>query len=175
MSPARRRRTTACAVLSLCGALTACVPQGLAFRTDQRLTFVSPEDRSTVSLPVTLDWDIRDFQVVEPGRRVAEDEGYFAVFVDRPPVPPGEPLSWIARDDEDCRPADGCPDDEYLNTRGVYRTTKTELVFEQLPRTTDREDRRERHRAVVVLLDADGKRIGEFAYEIAFDLDRSPV
>ncbi len=173
MSPARRRSTTACAVLSLCGALTACVPQGLAFRADQRLTFVLPEDRSTVSLPVTIDWDIRDFAVVDPGQPAAEGEGYFAVFVDRAPVPPGESLSWIARDDDDCRAADGCPDEEYLNTRGVYATTETKLVFEQLPRTTDLEGRKERHRAVVVLLDAGGKRIGESAFEIAFDLDRS--
>ncbi len=165
--------TTACAVLSLCGALTACVPQGLAFRTDQRLTFVVPQDRSTVSLPVTIDWDIRDFKVVDPGQQVAEDEGYFAVFVDRAPMPPGEPLSWIARKDTDCRPADGCPDQEYLNTRGVYTTTETELVLEELPRTTDQEGRKERHRVVVVLLDAGGKRIGESAFEVVFELDRS--
>jgi hypothetical protein len=173
VSPARRRISTACAVLSLSGVLTACVPQGLAFRTDQRLTFVSPEDRATVSLPVRIDWDIRDFDIVDPGQPVGEDEGYFAVFVDRAPVPPGKPLSWIARDDDDCRAADGCPDEEYLNTRGVYATTETELIFEQLSRTDDREGRKERHRVVVVLLDADGKRIGESAFEIAFDLKRS--
>lgn len=173
MSPARRRICTAGAVLLLYGPLTACVPQGLAFRADQRLSFVSPEDRSTVSLPVKVDWDIRDFEVVDPGQPVGEDEGYFGVFVDRAPVPPGEPLSWIARDDDDCRAADGCPDEEYLAARGVYATTETEMVFEQIPRTNVRAGQDERHRVVVVLLDADGRRIGESAFEIAFDLDRS--
>ena len=170
-----RSRAQVPALLALVLALSACVPQGLAFRVDQRLTFVTPEDRSTVQLPLTLDWEIRDFEVVEPGTGGAADEdaGYFAVFVDRAPMPPGKPLSWLARDDSSCRESDGCPDEEYLNGRGVYTTTDTELTLEQLPRTTDREDRKERHRVVVVLLDAEDRRIGESAFEIAFDVERS--
>jgi hypothetical protein len=156
----------------LCSVLSACVPQGLAFRVDERLTFVSPEDRSTVTLPVRLDWDIRDFEITPPGsgeRR--KDAGYFAVFVDGSPMPPGEPLRWVARKDTSCRADDGCPDAEYLQGRGIYTTTETELVLEQLPRFGD-DDRRERHRATIVLLDASGTRIGESAFEIAFDVDR---
>jgi hypothetical protein len=171
VSHVRQRLATGIAVLGLCGVLSGCVPQGLAFRVDDRLTFQSPEDRATVKLPVTLDWDIRDFEVTGPGGEVAEDEGYFAVFVDTTPMPPGEPLSWIARKDNSCRPADGCPDEEYLLARGIYTTTDTELVIEQLPRNDD-DDRRERHRATIVLLDASGSRIGESAFEIAFDIDR---
>jgi hypothetical protein len=172
----RLRRPLAAAVgaLGLCVAVSGCVPQGLAFRVDDRLTFTSPESRSTVVLPVVLDWEIEDFEIVEPGRgEPRDDAGYFAVFVDRAPMPPNEPLRWIARDDDSCREADGCPDEEYLNARGVYPTTETRLVLEQLPRTTDREDRKERHRAVVVLLDAGGSRIGESAFEIAFAVERS--
>jgi hypothetical protein len=172
--PPRRLASTA-VVLGLWVALSGCVPQGLAFRVDDRLTFVSPEDRSTVSLPVVLDWEIRDFDIVDPGTPVrGVDAGYFAVFVDRAPMPPNESLRWLARKDTSCRPDDGCPDEEYLNARGVWTTTETELVLEQLPRTTDREDRKERHRAVVVLLDGEGRRIGESAFEIAFDVERSP-
>jgi hypothetical protein len=167
-----RRPATALALAGLCAALSGCVPQGLAFRTDDRLTIVRPEDRSTVSLPVTLDWDIRDFDITEPGGDVQEGEGYFAVFVDSTPMPPGKPLRWIARKDNSCREQEGCPNEEYLAARGVYTTTETELVLEQLPRTTDDEDRRERHRATIVLLDASGHRIGESAFEVAFDLDR---
>jgi hypothetical protein len=168
-----RRPASVAALLGACLALTACVPQGLAFRTDERLTFVSPDDRSTVSLPVTIDWDIRDFDIVGPGSGTDEDEGYFAVFVDRAPMPPGESLRWLARKDSSCRADDGCPDEEYRNARGVFTTTETELVLEQLPRTTDREDRKERHRVVVVLLDGESRRIGESAFEIAFDVERS--
>lgn len=173
MSPARLRGTTACGLLLLTGALAGCVPQGLAFRTDERLTIIQPEDRSEVSLPVTIDWDIRDFAIVEPEQGEPQpDSGYFAVFVDRSPMPPGKPLAWVARKDNSCQAADGCPDEEYLNARGIYTTTETELTLEQLPRTTDDEDRRERHRATIVLLDASGTRIGESAFEVAFDLDR---
>lgn len=167
------RLTSAAGLLAACLALAACVPQGLAFRTDERLSFVTPADRSTVSLPVTIDWDIRDFDIVEPGGEAVEDEGYFGVFVDRSPMPPNENLAWLARKDTSCRADDGCPDEEYLNARGVYTTTDTEITLEQLPRTTDREDRKERHRVVVVLLDAEGSRIGESAFEIAFDVERS--
>lgn len=171
MRARRRRQATGVALLGLCGLLTGCVPQGLAFRVDDRLTFVSPEDRSTVELPVTLDWEIRDFDVADPGSAPREDAGYFAVFVDRSPMPPNKPLSWLARDDNTCREDDGCPDQEYLNARGVYTTIETELVLEQLPRTSD-DDRKERHYAVVVLLDTTGHRIGESAFEIAFDVKR---
>ena len=171
-----RRPATALLLVALCAALSGCVPEGLAFRTDTRLTIVSPEDRTEVSLPVTIDWDIRDFEIVEPGADVAgSDEGragYFAVFVDSTPMPPGESLRWVARDDTSCREADGCPDEEYLAARGIYTTSETELVLEQLPRTGREQDRRERHRATIVLLDASGTRIGESAFEVAFDIDR---
>ncbi len=168
---------TGAGLLALCAALSGCVPQGLAFKVDERLTFRSPEDRSTVRLPVTLDWDIRDFAITPPGGEPRDDAGYFAVFVDTSPMPPGKPLRWIARKDNSCRAADGCPDEEYLEARGIYTTTETQLVLEQLPRTTseDEEDRRERHRATVVLLDASGRRIGESAFEIAFDIDREAL
>jgi hypothetical protein len=169
-----RRPASVAALLGACLALTACVPQGLAFRIDDRLTFTSPADRSTVRLPVRIDWEIRDFDIVDPDEPVSgTDEGFFAVFVDRAPMPPGESLRWLARKDSSCRADDGCPDEEYLNARGVFTTTETELVLEQLPRTTDREDRKERHRVVVVLLDAESRRIGESAFEIAFDVERS--
>jgi hypothetical protein len=160
--------------VALCAALSGCVPQGLAFRVDERLTFQSPKDRSTVTLPVTLDWDIRDFDITPPGGAPRKDAGYFAVFVDSTPMPPGKPLRWIARKDTSCRADDGCPDEEYLEARGIYATTETELVLDQLPRTgrQDDDNRRERHRATIVLLDASGRRIGESAFEILFDVDR---
>ena len=172
MSHVRRHVARAIALTAVCASLAACVPQGLAFRVDERLTFQAPEDRSTVQLPVTLDWSIRDFTVVQPGTAGAgEDAGYFGVFVDTSPMPPGKGLEWLARDDDGCRQDDGCPDAEYLAGLGVYTTTQTELALEQLPRGDD-EDRRERHRATIVLLDASGRRIGESAFEIAFDVDR---
>ena len=41
-----------------------------------------------------------------------------------------ESHDWVARKDDSCRESDGCPDEEYLNARGIYTTTKTELTLE---------------------------------------------
>lgn len=159
-------------VLALLVTLSGCVPQGLAFREDTRLTIVAPEDRSTVSLPVTLDWDIRDFRVVEPGRRPGPNgEGYFGVFVDVSPVPPGKQLAWIARKDRSCVAADGCPSEAYLAERGVYATTSTQLTLDNLLRRAVVKGV-ERHRATIVLLDAGGARLGESAFEVTFYVKR---
>lgn len=155
-----------------CAALAGCGAQGLAFRVDERLTFRAPVDRSTVALPVTLDWDIRDFEVTGPGGEPRKDSGYFAVFLDGTPMPPGRDLRWVARNDRRCRRDAGCPDAAYLAGRGVYTATETELVLDQLPRLGNEDDPRERHRATVVLLDARGARLGESAFEIAFDVER---
>ena len=159
------------AVIGLAALLTGCVPQGLAFRTDDRLSIRSPQDRQTISLPLTLRWDIRDFTVAGPGGPVQPDTGYFAVFVDSTPVPPGKPLRYLARKDTTCRTDDGCPDEKYLNDRNIYTTTKTQLVLSRLPQTAE-DGKRERHRATIVLLDAKTRRIGESAFELSFDLDR---
>lgn len=160
----RLARTAACrsaAVMLVAGVLTTSCSTQVAFRVDDRVSFTTPKDRATVSLPLRLDWDVRDFT------------GSFAVFVDQAPVPPGKPLAYIARKDTRCKRSAGCPDKEYLASQGVYTTNSTDLMIERLPRDTKHPDRRERHRAVVVLLDAAGKRIGESAYEIAFDVSRS--
>ena len=167
-----RRAACGAALAALSALLSGCSTDGLAFRVDERLTFVTPEDRATVPLPVTLDWEIRDFEVTGPGGPVRDDAGYFAVFVDRTPMPPGEPLRWLARDDRDCLRDEACPDAEYLSARGVYTTEDTRLVLTDLARTGD-DDERERHRATVVLLDAQSRRIGESAFEIAFEIERT--
>jgi len=138
----------ACALL-----LSGCVPQGLAFRVDDRVRITSPADRAEVTLPLTVSWTARDFS------------GRFAVFVDRAPEPPGKPLSWVARKDHSCRAADGCPDEEYLAARGIYSTSDTHITFDQLPRPSNTKQK-ERHTITVVLLDQAGKRIGESAFEV---------
>lgn len=157
---------------ALAGLVAACIPQGQAFKVDKRLSIMTPQERSTVRLPVRVDWTIKDFTVTGPGR--GGEGGYFAVFVDASPMPPGKAMHWVARKDDSCRESDGCPDEEYLNARGIYTTTKTELTLSQLPRTGSSDDgsKRERHRVTIILLDPAGKRLGESAFEVAFTLDR---
>lgn len=166
---------TACAVAVLF-ASGACVPQGLSFRVDERLTIESPTDRSTVGLPVAVEWRVDDFMVVEPGtRQPTDDEGYFGVFVDKAPVPPGKPLSWVARKDESCRPAEGCPDEEYLESRGIYATTDTRIVLDDIARIRVDEDETDWHTVTIVFLDTAGFRIGESAFQVDFHLKRQQL
>jgi hypothetical protein len=68
------------AVMMVAAGTSACAPDGLAFRIDERVTIVEPEDEQKVQLPLTIDWDVEEF------------DGSFAVFVDRSPVGPGDEL-----------------------------------------------------------------------------------
>ena len=152
----------ACCLLMVGG----CVPQGLAFKVDDRLTFTSPKDRAEVTLPLTVSWEVRDFTVVDPGGEPGgRNKGYFGVFIDQAPQPPGKTLAWVARKDPACKASQGCPDAQYLAARQIFSTTDTKLTFEQLPRPSN-EDRKERHTITVILLDPSGKRIGESAFEL---------
>ena len=175
MRPLARYCATWLAAASCLLLVTGCVPQGLAFRVDKRLTITSPKDRAEVTLPLTVSWNIRDFTIVGPGESPqARDSGYFAVFIDQAPQPPGKPLSWIARKDRTCRASDGCPDAEYLAARHIFSTTDTHITFEQLPRPSSENKQKERHTITVVLLDPAGKRIGESAFEVVVTVDRKP-
>lgn len=168
-----RARTVLVAAFAAIG-LSACSFQGLGFIQDRRLEFVSPEDREIVRLPVTVDWEIEDFEVVDPDAAATPDpgEGYFGVFIDSRPQPPGEALSWHAKDDETCQRDPDCPDEEWYRIRGIHTTTESEFTIELLPRPFD-DNRREIHTITVILLDANGVRIGESAWQMDFEIDRS--
>lgn len=158
-------------VLFVVLACTSCLPEGQAFRLDKRLSIIEPADRQEVTLPVTLRWTIEDFDVVQPGGQPRDTAGYFAVFVDRAPMPPGRDLSWLARNDKSCRADEGCPGEEYFARLGVYTTSEQQLVIEQVRRRSANGGR-ERHVATIVLVDAAGARIGESAFKVAFDVNR---
>ncbi len=150
----------------------ACIPEGLAFVQDDRLEIVAPEDRAKVELPVTIDWTIEDFEVTGPTGATDPDAGYFAVFFDETPIPPGRTLEYLARDDARCRNTEGCPDRVYLADRGIYETSDTELTVKRLP-DLDAFEGHELHEATVILLDGSGRRIGESAWFISFYYDRA--
>ena len=157
----------ACALL-----LSGCVSQGLAFRIDDRLTITAPESRAEVGLPLTVRWEVERFRVAAQGSEPpSSNAGYFAVFVDATPQPPGKGLAWLSRKDRSCRPADGCPDAEYLAAKYIFTTTDTHITFEQLPRPA-KEKGKERHTVTIVLLDTAEKRIGESAFYVDFSVNR---
>lgn len=152
----------------------ACVPQGLALVQDDRLEFLTPVARSTVGQPVTIRWRVHDFRITGRDGRAEPDAGYFGVFVDTNPVPPGKPLSWIARDDRRCRSIPGCPDATYLADHRTYATSETSFTLSVLP-DLDTYSGHELHEVTVVLLDGRGRRIGESAWYVDFYFDRPGV
>lgn len=169
----RSRRGGRLAAALLAAALSGCgfSTTGLAFTNDDRIEILSPKDREKHRLPVTIDWAVDDFEITGPGRGSGDNEGYFAVFVDSAPIPPGKTLRHVARKDPTCRASNGCPDEQYLEARGVYTTTETELTLETL-RSSGLDGRREFHEVTVVLLDPEGRRVGESAWYVRFEIDR---
>jgi len=146
-----------------------CAAHGLDFRQDTRVHILRPHNDSTVELPVTISWRVGDFNVTGPDDGAGSDAGYFGVFVDRAPQPPGQPLSWFARHDQSCATPAQCITPTYLADRNVYTTTLTQFTITQLPRSTlGSIGGRELHDVTIALLDGQGRRIGESAFYVEF-------
>jgi hypothetical protein len=146
--------------------------QDLRFRVDDRLHFTSPPDRSLVRQPFTVSWTIDDFRIAAEGSEPpSRDAGYFAVFVDKAPVKPGQTLDVVANDDPACQADPGCPDKSDLRDRRVYPTTNTHLRLNLIPDVAGR-DEVQLHVVTVVLMDTAGHRIGESAWELDVRMHR---
>jgi hypothetical protein len=157
----RRGWILACALIVL--ATTAgCAPHlsQLSFRVDKRLHFTAPKDRALVQAPVTLAWTMRDFS------------GTFAVFVDRDPIKPGQTLKAVGKSDSACRLDPRCPDANYLALRGVYTTAKTTITLPRVAELTDTGDDTQLHDVIIVLLDANGHRVGESFWHTTFKMKK---
>ena len=145
-------------------ALSGCSVSGLAFREDDRVDIVEPGDRDEATLPLTIRWT----------SEVEVDDGgpYYAVFVDREPIRPGQSLRALA--DDACNQTDGCPDLAYLKDRFVFVTDELEVTIDALPqRGGQRTSADDRHEATLVLIDAEGRRRGEAAYTVEFTVEDS--
>ncbi len=143
-----------------CVAVAACGTSGLAFKSDDRIKVVTPSDRAKVHLPVQIRWRT-------PGIQRTADGPYFAVFVDRAPVRPGESLRAVA--DDTCNRTPGCPDASYLRDRYVFVTKDTTVNVDSVPKKSgQRVGAADSHDATIVLVDAKGRRIGEAAYNVQF-------
>lgn len=190
MVPLRRHLA---AVLAVAGVLvtSGCVDlEEMQFVKDHRLTFESPEDYALTELPLEVSWTMEDFEIVpKPARAAApskrrqdrgraasavpaprEDEGYFAVFVDRAPIKPGATLASVGDGDPMCAADPGCPDRAYLEAEGVYTTRRSSLVLDIVEPLASKE-RIQLHQVTVVLLDSEGRRIGEYAWFRHFKLE----
>ena len=160
----KRILTLAASALAL--TLTSCGISGLSFVQDERVDIVRPKERSEVRVPVTIEWTVKDFEV-GPGA------GSFGVFVDRAPTRSGQTLAWLFRGDDTCKGDDGkklCATPDFLTQRNVFQTTDTEFTIQLIPKLTGNEKRRQFHEATIVLLDEDGRRVGEGAWSVQFEV-----
>ncbi|HVT65010.1 MAG TPA: hypothetical protein VHD81_07645 [Mycobacteriales bacterium] len=146
----------------------------LQFHADHDVKFVAPEARAKLSVPVTLRWEVDGFRVAGPdsGEAPSKDAGYFALFVDRAPIKPGQTLAAVGGDDPACADAAHCLTKSYLADRQVYWTTDLSYTLRQVPSLSDNRDNWQLHEVTIVLLDTAGRRIGEHAYFRDFQLKR---
>lgn len=154
-------------------ALPACTLQGLAFQQDDRIQFLEPQYREKARFPVTIRWSVEGFEVTGPDASSRDDAGYFGVLFDVDPQPSGEGLHYFARDDISCRKSEGCPDRGYLADRGVYTIDDTFFTIDVLPPAPGVElDRGEPdiHDVTIILLNGQGRRIGESAWTQTFEV-----
>lgn len=169
--PKRSVGAAACAAAGLI--LSACTLQG-AFVEDGRVEIVHPADRAEVELPVTLDWEVGDFTVAGPDGTATDDRGYFGIFIDRAPMPPGKDLASLAEGDLTCERNPKCPNKAWFAERGVFFTTDTSFTIENLidTRPDERPDAPDRHEVMIVLLNGRSERIGETGFTVAFQVVR---
>lgn len=151
---------------------SGCGLSNLQFTKDNRLHFTSPRSRQLVATPVTLTWTISDFKAEKEGSfPPSGNAGYFAIFVDRAPVKPGQTLLSLA--DKSCRVTPGCFNPEYLAERNVYTTTSDSFTIDQVPALNSYENVQV-HEATIVLMNTAGQRIGESAWYVDFRLRSKP-
>jgi hypothetical protein len=147
------------ALLVLLVLLPAC-GTNVAFKQDHRVKIVFPRNRQKVTLPMTVRWTVKDF------------DGTFGVLVDRAPQPPGEPLTWFARNDKSCQRLPTCPDDAYLAKRDVYGLSTTEFPIQIVRPPPTNSKGKDIHEVNIVLLDRQGRRIGDTAFNVEFEVPR---
>ena len=145
----------------------------LNFRVDSRLHFLSPKDRTDQRLPLTIRWRMSDFTVAAQGSAApTKSAGYFVLFVDQPPVRPGQTLTAICKSDPYERGDRACPTLGYLQGKRIYPTTDEQVTLTNLANVTGNKEAKQLHTFVVVLMDTAGRRIGESSWELDLRLPR---
>lgn len=155
------RRVLPAALILLPLLLTGCRISDMAFRTDQRLHIVTPLPNAAVATPLTIRWITANLP----------QGTLFALFVDRPPIQPGQSIGAVCRQGR----FQGCPRVRtlaelaaYLSSYNVYVTTTHTLTLPDLPNTRPPDFARHAQQLTIVLLDPTGRRVGEAAYTVSF-------
>ena len=140
--------------------LTAACGEGLQFVDDARVSFVSPRDFDTVTMPVHLRWT---------SDLPSNSSLGFAVVVDALPVHPGQSLRSLA--DASCASVRSCVDEAFLNRHFVYLTGEDSFELDALPILDPAKGEPDMHEVTVILVDRDWRRSGESAWRVTFELD----
>lgn len=144
---------------------------GLQFHNDHRMKILNPHENERVTAPVTLRWTMKNFTVARAQQGpVNNGTGYFAVFVDRSPVRPGQTLASVNHRNPTCAHSTLCLSRSYLASEQVYTTTKDELVLPQVADISGNQQSVQFHNATVVLMNTAGHRIGESAWTVEFKM-----
>jgi hypothetical protein len=159
--------------VAACVAASGCAPGGLEFRNDHRLSFLTPRENQLVSVPLVVRWTMSDFTVAGPHQApVGSHTGYFALFVDRTPIRPGQTLAAVNSDDPSCRDTKLCLMPSYLAHEGVYTATEPMVRLAQIADLSNHESV-QYHTATVVLMSTAGERINESAWNLEFKMRAS--
>lgn len=174
--PLRLLLGVAVALLGVCATGCATSFKGLEFHNDNRMTVVSPKADTLVKLPATLQWRMQDFTVAGPHRAPVNDHfGYFAIFVDRSPVKPGQTLAAVNSSVASCQHGNLCNSRSYLANEQIYTTTKDHLKLQTVSDLPGNNLSEQYHTATIVLMNTAGHRIGESAWSVEFKLHASEL
>lgn len=167
------RRLLNCAIVVALLAASGCGIGDLKFREDRRIEIESPADRAEVQLPIVVEWKAQRSRIGGTDSGPADPGRHFGVFVNVVPQPPGKGLEYFFRKDPTCRPAKSCVTAEYLARVGVFETTETTFTIENIgQRSGVPKDQQDWHEVTVAMLDASGRRIGEFGDWVLLKLKR---
>jgi hypothetical protein len=174
----RRRSLALAAGLSLALGTSGCATslKGLEFHNDNRMKITEPHQNELVANPVTLRWTMKDFTVAGAGAGPVNDTtGYFAVFVDRAPVKPGQTLAAVSKHTPSCQHTTLCMTKTYLATEQVYTTTNDEIRLPAVSDILGNNESTQYHTATVILINTAGERISESAWSVEFKMHSSGV
>jgi hypothetical protein len=126
---------------------------------DVRIT--TPSQMATVSAPVHVSWRTT---------KLPSTATQYLVFIDTPPIHPGQSVRAIASGDSSCIAAAGCPNAAYLAARDIFLTRQQSATIPFIAALNGIEghDALPIHEVTVILIDRAGRRVGEYAYTTQF-------
>lgn len=160
-----RRLSLAALTLATALVMSACNTAGIRLTNDTRLSLVTPQDGTTVTLPMKVRVSVHGVRLMPPG---SGDGYYLAVLVDRAPMHTDGSLLDLV--DQQCRhTGNGCATLAYFADHDVYLTSSTQLTLSNVPETALHRQSRSVHQVDVVLIDgASNSRVGDSLAEASF-------